>query len=234
MWLRDMRAKHYVEWIYSNDFAEKTKPAIYFISLNGIRYLKTLVWDDDSGDVYPIEELRKRYRESSRSQTFIDRCLLLADCCITLEQQASNNTSYSYVTEADYLVPDNDYHFLAESELINPQLCFVKQEQKNEQDVTSNFLLEIFDATFPRYRVKKRLKGYIEYLDDNEWEGESPQPVILLACARTTDLIYAKRRTRKLLKDIWDDEVPEDIHIRFATIDDIKKHGVIGKIWEEA
>ena len=41
-WLKDLREKHYVEWIYSTDFAEKTKPAIYYLSLNGVRYLKTL------------------------------------------------------------------------------------------------------------------------------------------------------------------------------------------------
>ena len=40
-WLKDLREKHYVEWIYSTDFAEKTKPAIYYLGLNGVRYLKT-------------------------------------------------------------------------------------------------------------------------------------------------------------------------------------------------
>ena len=31
LWLRDLRAKGYVEWIYSTHFAEKTKPAIYYL-----------------------------------------------------------------------------------------------------------------------------------------------------------------------------------------------------------
>ncbi len=42
LWLRDLRAKGYVEWIYSNHFAEKTKPAIYYLGLNGVRHLLTL------------------------------------------------------------------------------------------------------------------------------------------------------------------------------------------------
>ena len=41
-WLKDLREKHYIEWIYSTDFAEKTKPAIYYLGLNGVRYLKTV------------------------------------------------------------------------------------------------------------------------------------------------------------------------------------------------
>lgn len=36
LWLRDLRAKGYVEWIYSTHFAEKTKPAIYYLTLNGV------------------------------------------------------------------------------------------------------------------------------------------------------------------------------------------------------
>src|SRR6266704_597210 len=87
MWLRDLRGKGYAEWIYSTHFAEKTKPAIYYLSLNGVRYLRTLTTNED-GEVrpsYPPEELRKRYKEPSRSQSFIDRCILVADGCIALK-----------------------------------------------------------------------------------------------------------------------------------------------------
>src|SRR5271165_6813685 len=60
IWLKDLREKQYVEWIYSTDFTEKTKPAIYYLGVQGIRFLK------GTGD-YPTEELRKRYREPGRS-----------------------------------------------------------------------------------------------------------------------------------------------------------------------
>ncbi|MGB4966625.1 MAG: hypothetical protein WBO35_00285, partial [Candidatus Saccharimonadales bacterium] len=86
-WLKDLREKQYIEWIYSTDFIEKTKPAIYYLSLNGIKYLKTLQREDDDGDtlpLYPLEELRKRYKDNERSRTFIDRSLLVADCVLTL------------------------------------------------------------------------------------------------------------------------------------------------------
>jgi len=79
LWLRDLLDKQYVGRIFSTDFAERTKPAIYYLSLNGIKHLKSM-------DFHSIEELAKRYREPTRSQTYIDRCLLLADCAIALEQ----------------------------------------------------------------------------------------------------------------------------------------------------
>lgn len=104
-WLKDLREKEYIEWIYDkNDFANKTKPAVYYLGLNGIRYLRTL-------NEYPSTELRKRYKESSRQQSFIGRCLTLADCCITAGTKSIGDVQYSYALEADYTKPNNEYYF---------------------------------------------------------------------------------------------------------------------------
>ena len=86
----------------------------------------------------------------------------------------------------------------------------------------------------PEKGLKKRLKDYVEYLDNREWEGDDPEPIILLACARLTDLIYAKRGTRRLIAEIWEHDDEDRPHIRFSTIDKLKELGVRGKIWEEA
>jgi hypothetical protein len=228
VWLKDLREKGYAEWIYSTDFVEKTKPAVYYLGLNGVRYLKTL-------DTYRIGELRKRYREKSRSQTYVDRCVLLADCCIALAK-GKEGVSYCYETEADYLEPGSRYHFIADSELIHPHLYFSKD---TGDGTLTRYLLEVFDPTLPRYRVKKRLKDYVHYLDEDGliWKrhtGTKKMPAILFICPRTTDLIYAKRRTRTLLKEMreYGSETGQDI--RFATQEEVSAYSVVGQIWEAA
>ncbi len=222
-WLKDLRDKQYIEWIYDGDnFVEKTKPAIYYLGLNGIRYLRTT-------DEYPAEELRKRYREPARKPDFIARCLLIADCCLTLKSKTTSSTHYAFVTASDYADPDSDYAFLTEP---HPQLCFIKKTSRNKK----TYLLEVFDPTTPRYMVKKRLNDYIAYLEDGEWEnrtGDDKPPIILIACPTIAELAYAKRRTRKLLADIWDDDIPEDVILRFATVASVRSEGVTGIIWEE-
>ena len=251
LWLRDLKAKEYIEWIYDpNDFALKTKPAIYYFALNGVRFLKTVQATDGSA-WYPIDDVRKRYREASRSQTFVDHCMLVADCCITLNTygnapNSSTNTSkrvktYTFVSIVDYSHPSSDKHFLAESELIQPDLCFTKHERKKVDgkmtDTITNYLLEVFDASMPRYRIKKRLTNYVNYLQDGEWEGETDYdtpPIVLLVCPRTTDLIYAKRRTRGLLAEQWDSDDEDRPHMRFTTIEKLRKSSVLGDIWEKA
>jgi hypothetical protein len=225
-WLKDLREKQYIEWIYSTDFSEKTKPAIYYVSLNGVRFLR-------STNEYPVDQLRNRYRESSRKHSFISRCVLLGDCCITLISKSSTNTHYTFVTQADYADPKNEYHFLGDE--LMPHLCFTKHESSEESagdEIVTNYLLEVFDSTLPRYRLKKRLKDYVDYLNDDYWSSErdDSSPAVLLVCPNVADLIYAKRRTRKLIEDAWNDE---DIHIRFTTEEKLKQHGVTAEIWEE-
>jgi hypothetical protein len=257
-WLRDLRAKGYVEWIYSTHFAEKTKPAIYYLGLYGVRYLRTLTRaskDEDGETVvspsYPPEELRKRYKEPTRSQTFIDRCILIAECCIALERADTENEAngknvrHYYQTEADYLLERSYYHFILESELIQPSLVFCKDrldEDGKEETTLKSYLLEVFDPTLPRYRMKKRLGDYVKYLDDEDitWKEQTNTeklPIVLFVCPRTTDLIYAKRRTRKLIADAWEwkDENEARPRIGFTTMEKLKQSGVFaGEIWEQA
>ena len=235
-WLKDLRDKGYVEWIYSTNFIEKSKPAIYYQGLNGIRYLKTVQSDDDGtiSSLYPLEEVRKRYRDGQRSRTFIDHCLLVADCCIELEAANTKQPSkvrYKYLAEADYLDPDSDYYFLAEHEKLRPDLCIIKQKGQ----VTTNNPLEVTDATLPLYRLEFRFKAYVDDLSSYEWESEEPQPIILLVFPNLNDLIYAKRRIKKLLLDEYDEaeEIPEDIHLRLCTTEKLREHGITSDVWDE-
>lgn len=244
LWLKDLRAKDYVNWIYNKDhFAEKTKPAIYYLGINGIRHLQNF-------DFHPSEELHKRYGEHERSQTFIDRSLLLADCCIDLDDERNatyyRTTRYYYETEADYR-NDQYYGFLIDNELINPHLCINEApddyddgSHADPDEVEKSYLLEIFDVTLPRYRLRNKLKKYVEYLDEemDEWVQKTcgdPSPIVLLACATLTDLIYAKRRTRGLIADIWEHDDEDRPHVRFTTIDKLREQGILTQeIWEEA
>lgn len=209
-WLKDLREKEYVDWHYdATGFVTKSQPAIYYLSLNGIRYLREL-------DIHPSEELRKRYKESTRTQVFIDRCLLIADCCIKLITESNVNVRYTFSLPADYVDPSDPRHYLNE---IKPHLYFSRHL---EGDITE-YLLENFEQTLPRYQLKKRLKDYVEYLNDSDTDLS----VVLLVCASTADLLYVKRRARTLVDD------NDDLQIRVTTLDKIQVSGITSTIWEE-
>lgn len=230
-WLKDLREKQYVEWIYSTNFAEKTKPAIYYLGINGVRFLRSLESDNDTL-LYPPEEIRKRYKDNNRSLTFVDHNLLVASCCLALyeaNKATIGKTTYAWIPEAKYIDPDHDYHFLAEHEVLRPDICIVKRNSRGE--ITANYLLEIFDTSLPRYRMRYRLKNYVNYLDDQEWEADDPQPIILLVCPSITELVYAKRATKKLIEDT--DAEEGELRMRFTTTETLKREGVTAMIWEE-
>jgi hypothetical protein len=221
-WLKDLRAKGYIAWIYNKDsVAAKNIPAIYYLELESIRYLRSL-------NQFPADGLRKRYRESQRQPDFIERCLLVAGACVTLASPIEG-VSYKFTTESDYSDPEHEHHSLM---YIRPQLCFIKSTTSAKDCTTTNFLLEVFLTSSPRYFVQRRIKEYIEYLESSDWEEDfGIKPIALMACPSLAELIYCKRRARRVLEMVGRSD---DTHIRFATHEDIKRGGVRGPIWEEA
>lgn len=91
--------------------------------------------------------------------------------------------------------------------------------------------------------MKKRLGDYVKFIDEegSEWQDrantEQLPIVVLFICSSTTDLIYAKRRTRKLVADAWywEDDDAERPRMRFTTVERLKQGGLSGRgIWEQA
>lgn len=232
MWLKDLLAKGYVGRIYTDDFVGRTKPAIYYLALNGVRHLRTL-------DHYPDEEIRKRYRDPSRSQTFIDHSLLIASCCLDIERGRTKTRGYQHVVEAEYRLADCHYRYILDQDLIRPDLCFRHFDyDENKQPIgrPERYLLEIIDISLPHYRVRKKLSNYLKYVADWVWDDEpdvTTPPTILLVYPRLADLISAKRRVRKYIGNIYDDEHPKVLFM-FTTTNSLKEHGVLGQNWEKA
>ncbi len=224
VWLKDLRQKQYIQWIYSTDFYEKSKPAMYFLDSNGLRYLK-------QNGSYSGAEIRQRYGDKNRSKTFIDHCLCVAECCLVLKHDSNADTQYSFVTKTEYEKEDSGYAFLEDSK---PDLLYTRQMRSAKNPGYTNYLLEIFDSTLPRYRINKRLKNYVKFVSEGSWEAEMDEllpPTILLVCPTLDDMIRIKRRLKLLLADMWDEDRAR-IHIKCTTLQELRDDGVNGSIWE--
>jgi hypothetical protein len=88
-------------------------------------------------------------------------------------------------------------------------------------------------AQYLRPRVRKRLKNYIEYLEDGYWQDETdedePNPIVIVICPTLTDMIYCKRAAKRLLEEKWG----EDSWLWFTTVEKVRTSGFTSKIWEE-
>jgi hypothetical protein len=220
IWLKDLREKQYLEWIYSSDLSSRTKPAIYYLGLHGIRYLKAT-------QRLPVTEIRKRYRDKERTPEFISKSILLANYCLNMLNPGSSTVTYCFTTSTDYAHPDNEYNFFNEDSKIKPQLII----QKKTQEQITNCLLEVFDTTMPQYRIRKQLKEYVTFLDEGIWIGErdDPEPIALFVFPSKHLLIYAKRRLRLYIKDKPN---AADIKILVTTTEQLTTNDVTAAIWE--
>ena len=218
-WLKDLYEKHYLGRIYSKTYGENAKPAIYYMALEGIRFLKKSGTGSD-------EVLKKLYRDKERSSGFISQCLLLADISLTLYNQTTEGVSFITELANDFMAKGSPFHFL---ESLRPHLLFIKQEKTKK----TPYLLEYFPSTLPKQAMHNRLKAYIKYYFSNTWENNrsEPFPILLFICPATDVLIYAKWTAKKLLTE---NQSPDDLHLRFTLESEIRQSGVTSEIWEEA
>ncbi|MDN5274699.1 MAG: hypothetical protein JWP06_600 [Candidatus Saccharibacteria bacterium] len=224
-WLKDLREGGYIAWIYSTDFEKKTKPAIYYLAINGIRFMTSI-------NEYPANEIRKRYRESSRRDSFIAICLLIVECAVHFEMRnaSSDSLKYTFMTRADYLKSIGGSSTLLH---LNPDIVVEKQTQTRKELVITNYLIQVFDSTLPKHVVRKRLKDYASYIYEEDWRREfnGAEFIVHIVCQTTAGLIYMKQYMRFLLDDTPQDDTMKYIH--FTTIDQLRRYGVTGRIWEE-
>ncbi|MGA2910832.1 MAG: hypothetical protein ABSE04_03495 [Candidatus Microgenomates bacterium] len=219
-WLPDLVKKEYLQRIYDpSKFLEKNQPAVYHIGINGIRWLKTQDWYDPA-------VLQKLYRDKNRSDTFIFTCQLIADICLDLKNQTNNQMSFDWATESEYTDKKSTFYFTGMLSELHPHLVFTKKVNNK----MSYYLMEILTTKLPAYRVRKRIRTYLEFLTECEWIGHiKVAPEILFVCETKELLIRCKRYTKKLLIEAEE----ENVRMSFAQKDEVKKDGVTAEVWED-
>lgn len=217
LWLKDLNQKEYLGKIYSTKFIENTKPAIYYIDLNGVRYLRSLD--------YPPSQLKKLYIEKDRTGNFIEQSQFIAD--IYLDLLKSSDGKFSAATASELADSNSPYYFLND---LQPDLVFAKEVKVKKTSATRYYITQIFEPNLPVYAIRKKIKEYFDFYFANEWEDNmSPNfPTLFFICSDLSKLIYAKRFTKKLLIE-YDDI---DLNILFAEKQEVIECGFTGEIWE--
>jgi hypothetical protein len=220
IWLPYLVKKEYLNRIYDpSTFSGKNQPAVYYLGNNGIRWLKTQ-------DGYDLVVLRKLYRDKNRSDAFISTCQLVADICLDLKNQPNNKLSFEWATENEYTSSKSSFYFSGMLSELHPHIVFTR----NKDSKISYYLLEILTTKLPAYRVRKRIRTYLEFLTECEWIGHiQTAPEILFVCETKVLLIRSKRYAKKLIVEAEE----ENIHLSFAQKDDVQKEGVTAEVWED-
>lgn len=217
-WLKDLTEKQYLNRIYSNKFGENTKPAIYYIGANGIKFIKEIT-------NCPRKIIQRLSNEKDRSGHFIGICQQVADIYINTKKQADDKTLYKAIANNAFPIPNSNYNFLADS-----TIDLVIEETK--ESMKKYYAIEILDSTLRGYMIKKRIKKYFDLYFSNSWEENIGQkfPVILITTETLSMMISAKKIAIKMLRDYTD---LKDFEIKCSTLKEASEKGLISEIWEE-
>jgi hypothetical protein len=219
VWLNDLIAKNYIYQIYDQKSLKATAtPAVYYIAVDGVRYVRSL-------NRYSDSELRKRYPDNTRSASYIDHCLLIADCCANLQVSRRDTKTYRRITPTDYALIDESLPYADFLQEQQPHLFFMKETIRGVTKETTCYVVEHFHDPLPSIRIRSRLKVLLNH---EVFEGDDP-PILLLICDTTAGLIYVKRYVRTLLRQ----DEREHPAVRVTTVEMVRTHGVTSAIWEE-
>ena len=210
VWLKDLTEKNYIGKIVDTESKINIIPTKYYLSVNGIRYLK-------SQPNCEIKYLSKIYRESKRSEAFINQCLFIADIYIYLSEKYKQTEGFVFYTQSEYSL-----HGIIKE--LFPLFVFRKSVDE------PYYVAEIFKENIPRKKaIRPRIERYIQFFSQGKWLQNELPPKIFFICpdAKMRNIVY------KDTKQILDDEDAQNLSIFVTTKDQIQKQSIEGEIWEQ-
>jgi hypothetical protein len=160
------------------------------------------------------------YKESERSDSFIESCLLLADIYLDIQNKTNEVKKIDMYVKSDY----SALPFAGALNDLSPH-AYIGQTSENE---TKHCFLEIL-ANLPEERLRQRIKKYLRFYQENTWEAKTgkPFPTILIICPNDAVMSYVKKYTKTKLREL--DE--PDLTARLSTVEKVKEFGISGDVW---
>jgi hypothetical protein len=191
--------QEYIGRKYDGSYRLAGKPAIYHLLPKGIKLLK------QRPDDFNPKVLKNIANDSRAGVRFSDHLVQIFSIYCSLKLQYGENLKYF---TASYLkLPQFDYF---------PQPLPDAYVSLNGES-SNHYFLDYFESTTPFFVVKKRLKYYISYAEDNLWPKSTALPIIMCIC----DLESLKRRVEaeidSSLERTW-----KDLKIVAATVAELE------------
>jgi hypothetical protein len=212
--LNDLAEKQYINPIKPKAFTDHSKPTIYYLATNGIRFIKRHTNQTP-------QSLQKLYREHERSDAFIRRCLLLADMYLNLRDQTTETTKYAMYVPGQYPVAALSQELVS----LTPHGYVIRKQG----DMIDQYFLETFDDV-PLSALRQQLKRYVTFFDTEGWllPTTMPYPTTLLLICMTPKVVNTVTR---LAKKLSKNHVGTQLSLMLTTVEKIKEGGMTADIW---
>ncbi|MEO8581225.1 MAG: replication-relaxation family protein [Patescibacteria group bacterium] len=211
-WLNDLTEKNYVKQYYEKTVA--ASPAVYSLGNISRKYFKI-----NPNERISESQLNRVWREEKYSLIFREHCIFVSQLYISfLEVIKDTQMTLELLTKSEY--PDIEF-------LIKPHpdaYAVITEPHKH----TKRYFIDVFDDMTPRMILRKRIRQYLNYYDEQYWQEEmkKPFPKVLLICPDERSRKYLQRFIRVKL------DGESDVSFFFGLRADIQKRGVQEDTWE--
>ncbi len=206
---------HYVKRHYSRKtYDASSTPAIYYLAARSRHILK-------NNDSWNAKVLERIYKEGTRSEKFIDHCLMLADIYLFFRSQKESKEELHFFTKTAL----GAYDYFPE-ELPDAYIA-LKSKRK-----TKRYFLDLFDPSLPPRFIRRRLRAYLAYEQDGSWQdatGDSYLPSILFVLPSEN----MKKHINYYAKAKLENELDDTISLFLTTTISIKNAKNNSNIWQE-
>lgn len=174
-YLKNLSDNNIIYKHYKKSYPENIRPALYCLDKKSISYL------NKDGNLNSVL-IKRIYKDKNRSQRFINHSLAIADLFIeTIKQILESKRQLFFYTKTDLF----EYDFLIKP---FPDVYLAIEGGKK----TDRYFIEAIDSDTPRFVLRNRIKKYIEYFLNNQWQINTgyPFPKILLICQNDSLVKY--------------------------------------------
>lgn len=214
IWLNQLTTEKYIHRYYNPKTV--TVAAHYSLGSKSRKYLlqKAEEKKEEKESVVIQPRLLKRiWREQTLSEQFHTHCLFIADIYLSLVALVKKTQATLYfftktdLCGHDYILTPHPDAYIAIKEL-NGKM--------------KRYFLDIFDPLPPRMILRRRIKQYVDYFDDDTWQEATkhPFPQIILICPDERSKRYLYRYVQKTL------EYESDIEFHLSTWEIIQSMGL--------
>lgn len=213
VWLKDLVSKNYLGRIYSKKLFENTKPAVYYLSLNGIRYLRE---EKIPKRLKKSSILRNLYFEKKKSDTFINHSLFISNLYANLAAEnfiieksegfTFKTYTFTFQTKQRLLLRrgfSDHKEIIPDVYLKIPDVLSKTKPKKGvELDDNKRYFLDLFDDHVPQYALKHRVDSYVHFYD---WDFNEVKDEMNIGSFPTILFVFMNpKRIKKIRRYIHD------------------------------
>lgn len=199
---------------YAPSYKLRGRPASYYVTPQGAR-----AFLQHTGQTATPEQLGHLYKNKLVSEDHIDHRLALTDVFIALGSVYPYGAALSFYTR--YQLHPQQYDLFPQP----LQDAWIKLDTARPQQ-SRQFLLDLSMAHQPFFVIVRRIKQYLQYLENGDWDAYSSEPPTILLVADTPRL-HARLRKR-LARELAD---YSDFSFATARLTDLRSTDYDDRVW---